>query len=645
VALGTTSPGSGGRQALFVLLFFAAATFVLTLPIALHPDSSALALSADTRLFLWTLSWDAHALLTNPTHLFDANIFFPERHTLAYSEHLFGSALLVAPLLALGKPLLALNTVVLLSCFLSGLGAFVLAREAGASAGGALVAGVVYAFAPPRFFRLGQIHLATVEWIPFCLASIHAFLREGKARHALLAALFFTIQCWTSGHGGLFLLLAGTGLLAYSWATGGLARVPPLLPGLGAAAVLALLANLPFLLPYFEVRREQGLRRTLGAVEEWTPNLVSYLAAPTYLELALLGRARIDEAKAFLFPGLVTLVLAGCALGTRRETSPSPPVPALRRPLLLALEAAAGGLGLLALGIAVSGGLDATILGIPLRAASPRRAAAGALAFLLLRVALGRTTPPVAGALGRALGSRFASWAGARMGVPGGFYLLLALGAFWASFGPSLGLYSALYRLVPGFDLIRVPSRLMILASLGLAVLAALGADRLASGPGRRLVPCGLAALALLEFAAPLGARPYEIPRPPIDAEVASLPADAPIVELPVADPRDPVKSARLHSTYLLHSLAHFHPMVNGYSGFVPGRHEELFRLLKDFPDEASLAALERIGVGFAVVHPELYPAEEWPRAEARLAEYAARLRPVAASGRDRIYALERSPH
>ena len=39
-----------------------------------------------------------------------------------------------------------------------------------------------------------------------------------------------------------------------------------------------------------------------------------------------------------------------------------------------------------------------------------------------------------------------------------GYYGLLALLSLWASLGPPFGLYTALYRLLPGFDLIRVPS-------------------------------------------------------------------------------------------------------------------------------------------------------------------------------------------
>ena len=131
------------REATLVCLLFVLLTLVLAAPLSLSPATHALPLSADTRLFLWTISWDVEALLHHPLTLFDANIFYPEPRTLAYSEHILGSAVIGAPaLLATGNPVLALNVIVLLSCVLCGLGAYVLARELGASVPGALVAGI-----------------------------------------------------------------------------------------------------------------------------------------------------------------------------------------------------------------------------------------------------------------------------------------------------------------------------------------------------------------------------------------------------------------------------------------------------------------------------------------------------------------------
>ena len=38
----------------------------------------------DAQFSIWRLGWIAHALATAPTHIFDANIFYPAPRTLAY---------------------------------------------------------------------------------------------------------------------------------------------------------------------------------------------------------------------------------------------------------------------------------------------------------------------------------------------------------------------------------------------------------------------------------------------------------------------------------------------------------------------------------------------------------------------------------
>src|SRR5436309_14229947 len=70
----------------------------------------------DARLIIWTLAWDNHALVDGVRSLFDANIFYPARNALAYSEHLFGISLFTLPVYAATRnPVLAYNVVWLLS--------------------------------------------------------------------------------------------------------------------------------------------------------------------------------------------------------------------------------------------------------------------------------------------------------------------------------------------------------------------------------------------------------------------------------------------------------------------------------------------------------------------------------------------------
>ncbi len=530
--------GDAARKLAPVVGLFVLLTAVLTLPLSLEPATRAMALSADTRLFLWTLSWDVHALLHQPLRLFDANIFHPEPRTLAYSEHVVGSALVGAPfLVASDNPVLALNVVILLSCVLSGVGTFWLARELGISRAGALAAGVIFAFAPPRFTRLAQLHLATVQWIPFCLAFVHRYLRAHRRRDLIAAIFFFTLQSITSGHGGLFLLLALMALGLYLVARRSVPPLRTLARDVGMVGALLLALNLVFVVPYFRVQREQGLRRTIGAVYDWVPNPASFLASPSYVDQALLSLAppvarAVADAKAYMFPGWLTLLLVAALFVPRRRKGEEGPRPA------------------------------------------------GDLAF----------------------------------------YVVLAALALWASLGPPFGLYWALYQLLPGFDLIRVPSRLAILTELALAVLAGAGAARLLDRlqPGRR--SWAAAALVLLlaaEFATPLKAPVYAIEVGEVDRWLASRPKPFVVAELPVAPATDAVASARYQSHYMLHSMLHWQPIVNGYSGFVPKHHEILFDQLTRFPDEGSVRALERLGVNYVVLHRADYGEERYARAVA----------------------------
>src|SRR5205823_1585547 len=68
------------------VVFFAALTIIQTWPLASDPAHLSRNDNADTVLNEWTIAWVVHQLPRDPLHLFDANIFYPERRTLAYSE-------------------------------------------------------------------------------------------------------------------------------------------------------------------------------------------------------------------------------------------------------------------------------------------------------------------------------------------------------------------------------------------------------------------------------------------------------------------------------------------------------------------------------------------------------------------------------
>ncbi len=590
--------------------FFLGVTLVFTLPLGARMGSAAIDLGPDTRLFLWTLGWDAHAFRTAPFSIFDANVFYPEARTLAFSEHQIGSALLSAPLLwGTGNLVLAMNAVLLLSCFLSGWFAYLLGRELGLSISSSILVGAIFALSPPRFFRIGQLHLATVQWIPLCLALLHRYARGGTRRHLLGAAVVFWLQALSGGQSAAFLALAGSGLLVYLAIFGELRPDGSFWKDGLAALVLTLALTLPLLVPYLRVQRELGLERSLDEATYWSPNAASYFASPTHLHRAIAAALGLRGEKAYLFPGFVPLVLALLAFLPRGKTDERASVGSESTSFSLSLlDFAIVFVLLTSLLIEAAGGFRFQLGGARLSAAGGGRAALLGLVLLAVRFAVFGRAPFAFQTALRRFREKMRSFLELRTGVSGGFYGVLALASLWASLGPQGGLYSALYRLVPGFDFIRVPPRLTLLTLLAIAILAGFGAER---PRPRRAFPAILVIL-LLELAAfPLDAPPYPVVITPLDRALADM-EPGPVAAFPIPDPRDTVAAASRHSFYMLQSTAHFLPLVNGYSGFLPERHDRLFRELAGFPSENGLVELERISVRYAVFHRSGYDEAGW---------------------------------
>jgi hypothetical protein len=522
---------AGWRPVARAALLYSALTLVLAYPLSIRPASTVLSDGPDPNLFMWTLAWDAHAIINQPLAIFDANIYYPERHTLAYSENLLGSTVIAAPVIwTTGNLVLAMNLVALSSAVLCGVGVYLLGRKVGLGEAGALIAGLIFAFSPPRFLRLDQLHLATIQWIGFALAYLWAYFDHGRRRDVRLFAAFLTLQALTSGHGFALAFLASVVVVLVRLAMGAPLALARRVRDVGVTGFLLLTPIVLMALPYRAVQSEIGLRRTL---ENWTVPAESFFASPSHVDQWILGAAGVADrvngaAMAYLFPGWLVLLLALPAVFIARGA---------RRPV------------------------DA--------------------------------------------------------------FLLVSVVSLFMAVGPPWSLWPHVYWL-PGLNFIRVPSRFMLLAVLGLAVVAGFGFERLTArfAARRTLLAVVAGALLLAEFAT----MPFEVIRqsieiPSIDRWVATAPNVRAIAEVPVIDPAREGPAERRHTAYMLHSTAHWWKTVEGYSGTRPPRHAKLYEMLTRFPDEASLSALADLDVTHVVVHTEWYDPAVRPEIEARLAQ------------------------
>lgn len=229
-----------------------------------------------------------------------------------YSENLIGSAFFAAPIIWLtGNIVLATNLTALLSCVLCGVGGYFLARRLHVSIGGAIVCGLIFAFAPPRFVRIGQLHMTAVQWIPFALGFLHSYFEQGRRRDLLSAIGFFSLQALASGHGAAYLFLSTVVLLAWQFAFGAPLAWRQRLGSFGAAGAYLLAPAVWVILPYRIAQVDAGLRG--GYLAGAQPNVESFLASPArfhqFLQQRFWGPWE-KEPDAFLFPGILVMTLA-----------------------------------------------------------------------------------------------------------------------------------------------------------------------------------------------------------------------------------------------------------------------------------------------------------------------------------------------
>jgi hypothetical protein len=526
-----------------VAALFAILTIAMAAPFSLHPGSQVVSRGTDTDLMVWTIGWDLHALATHPLSIFDANIFYPNHNTLAYSENLIGTALLVAPVAWLfHNPVLTMNAAVLLAAMLCGVGGYVLGRKIGLSEAASILCGLVFAFTPPRFSRLDQVHLATIQWVPFSLAYLHAYLAGGRARDLRLAIAFLTLQALTSGHGAAFLTLGAALTIGIALLAGAPIAITRRLRDVGVVGMALLLPLIWIYQPYRAAQRDVGLRRSLDG---WTGvSWASLVTSPSHVQNWIVGLLPAGSVfrrppEVWLFPGVLVVLLGLAAFVLRRRPSPS------------------------------------------VTEAAPR-------------------------------GLRDLRWT----------YLVILVVALWLAAGPPFGLWQWVYA-SPGFSFVRVPSRFMLLGMLSFAVLAGYGFDRLCGGwdSRRRTAAAVVVGVLLLgEFSfLPLTGVPYSADPPAVEKWLATQPAPFAVVDLPVPDSASFVIRDRVAAQYMLHSMAHWQPIVEGYSGIYPPTYGDLYWPLTKFPDDESLRVLARIGVTYAVVHLDALPPDEREAFEARL--------------------------
>jgi hypothetical protein len=316
------------RSQITIFVGFVFLSILSTWPLVGHLGSALPSDLGDPLLNAWILGWDADRLRHGFQGLWDAPILYPNIRTLAFSEHLLGLAVPLAPIVWLSRnPILAYNVAFILSYVLAAIGMFLLAEQITGRTDAALLAALAFAFGPARTDQISHLQVLTSGWMPMCLWALHRYFATFSARALALFAAAFALQALSNGYFLYFLALPSAVVLAFECVTRRnalKARGLKTILELGSAGAAILLAMAPIAKVYLDVRRTYGFRRSYGDLVNFSADVASYfhVAEPARLWSHFLAISLSAERQ--LFPGLTVLVLAASAFWSPRSPIPDP---------------------------------------------------------------------------------------------------------------------------------------------------------------------------------------------------------------------------------------------------------------------------------------------------------------------------------
>ncbi len=636
-------PGTAAPNLLIFTVYIILA-LVLSYPLLFNLTTTVPNDIGDPLLNTWILAWDSHALLTDPLNLFNANIFHPLPNSLAFSEHLFSTAILALPLqLFLAEPILVYNLSLLATFPLAAFGMYLLTLRWTGRHSAAFVGGFIFAFSPYRFAAIAHLQLLTFQWLPFALLFFDKILVHGPTSEGEKLRL-----------GEPFATTAG--------------KLPFTLPQPGDATVAR--SRLPYYLGL-------GIFLILQILASWYLAIYSGMILAIYLLAAFFaGRIQIPQLARLMATLLIVFsIVLPFALPYLAN------VDALReaRPLSLALSLAATPADFAAAAPfnRIFGPQTESFRTRPtfteentlfVGLVAPVLAAISIVSCLKIKIShlAFRSPPPPR----RTLSATCLA-----------LLTILVISIFLAFPAP----YAVLVNLLAPATVIRVPARWIIPALFALAGLAAIGFSVITNRsptagsslqigglqPAPRQpqihkhaiphLPLSPAIILTVLVTLLLTAESISIPLPlasvenrhtlsPLYAWLTGQSGDIALVELPLHSAPAPEfpEVKRLYASTL-----GWWQLVNGYSGYTPPRQPELARALVGFPDRTAVAALQALAAQtaphtssfFLLVHPGEAPLDrtQWETVDRWQAERNPALLPIGQFEGDYLYQVIRA--
>jgi hypothetical protein len=563
--------GSLRRHGLAIGLF-AALPAAMTYPLITVLGSRIPGPPWDNLVWLYDTWWLRQAIFGKASLLFNPTIFYPFGYDLTLSETMIANKALLAPLLLVFSPTVAYNLFLLMTFFLTSLFTYVFVVSLTRSRAAGVLAALAFTYAPYRMGAMaaGWLPLIATQWLPLLFLFLERWIRERRARDAMLAGLFLALNALSSWYYAYIVgLSAGVYLLWRLWPWKASLGKRQTWAHLTLMALVTVVLVLPAVVPAMRAGQD-SMAWSLGDVEKWSASLEDFfypsIYHPSWGRWFLQQRSNVPSypwySPGFVFVGFVPLALAW--IGWRKRASR-----AASGLALIALIAF-----IMALGTTLHVGGERLYIPVPESVAS---LFARGMHFLTERLAINNVS----------------------------YYSLQQPGAI-----PIVLPALLVYLFVPFGSALRTLYRFGLVSTFGVAVMAGLGLAALLRSRFRwRKAAAGLlCALVLFEFlVVPMPFGFADTQPGPLDKWLAALPDDAVLMRFPLV--------AAWNGDALYRSALHGRKIAYGHATFYPPDYMAYYDLFNEFPSPECISLLQKWGVTHVLVGERAYD-EGWGDSE-----------------------------
>lgn len=657
---------------LIPFILFCLLTIIMTYPLIFNMHNS-LRCDGDTVFWMWNLSWEHHKLTSSLNGFWNANIFYPNDNTLAYSEHGIGLSLISLPVALIFKnPILSYNFVLFLSFIVPAFGTYLLVLYLTKNEYAGIISGIIFAFSHFNLLLLYPF----IRWIPFCLLYLHKFFDTNSCKNLFLFGLFFILQALCSNQYTMWLaIFILIGMSCFLSSQNRYKNKWLWLKLIFIGMIFIILIS-PLALPYLRLKKEIGALRTSSDIEYYSADVLSYVLpnpnsilygkfSPAIQKLGKIGSStktkpgeKTKWSYGALFPGLIAIFLTILSLKNIKKDTKYSYKNDLNKWILFLFNLLI--ILVMGLSIYIFAGKGLSVLGVPKGTYSLRKPILLIFVFLIIRLIIDRSgTLKLKNFLGN-------------MNEPQRIYFLFVIFGFFFSLGTSIFIagknvwnwhtpYTFLYNFIPGFSKIRAAASEGIFTMLGVSIFAGYGVCKILNSrlniANKKIIVSSLLIGIILEnlcipfkfannslkifpeqeiswkYATPVFSFirfPICNEFPPVYKWLAKEKGNFPIIELPMVD----------MPYYMYYSTYHWKKLVNGYSSFSPPGYTDIIKIISDFPSDKSIRLLEVLGIKYIILHKELYENQEWKTISNQLQSYGNKICMLKNFDNDLVYSL-----